>query len=123
MVGWAICIAHGRVFFGRRGLVERDLSPVFALDSGVALQQGPQGTQLARPCMCTPVLGLPSIKALTMPADAIWIDMSELSRDDQAALANARHLGEQMVQQMRAAESGIAIASDATLKVMRRGRQ
>lgn len=114
--GWVIAICGGRAFIGCH--VERHvggaLFPVFDLQAGVALQQGPQGPVLSRPCMAAPVLGLASVLQIVYPKDAIIIPLEELSAADRAALSQAVDMGTQIQQQMRAAESGVLIAPAGT---------
>jgi hypothetical protein len=113
--GWIIAFSQGRTFIGRPAMTPAPdrapmgLLPVFELHIQPA--QGPGGQQLIH-FSAFPVLLLASIRALYLPEGAILIQVSELTAPEQKRLYAAVEQGAALQEQLRLADSGIALASE-----------
>lgn len=86
------------------------LTQVFEFNSGFIQNQ--QGIGLAMTAL--PVLGLISVKSLPLPAGAIVIPLTELSRSEREAVMSAVKKGEALTAMIRTAQSGIVVAGAGT---------
>jgi hypothetical protein len=108
---WVLALAQGQTFVGRRsGEMMTDdwfvLSPVYAVQVNAA--PGPQGGMMIMH-NAVPVVLLASITKLRIGPDAIIVPLETLSKHEQNVMRQAIARAEQMVQEMRSSQSGIAL--------------
>lgn len=113
LAGYVIAQTNGLTLIGLR--TGETLSPVYELKA--AMQQGPQG-QVAIGHHAFPVLLLGSLDEIDLPAGALIIPITALSKGERAGLAGAVKNAEAMATQMRAAAAGVTLAS--TIPQMKR---
>ncbi len=103
---WSIVMAAGKTFVGK--LDDYVLSPAYELQAGMV--PAPNG-QIARMMLVTPVMGFASLTKLPIPAQgALVYRVASLSRQEQGDLAKAVANAENIVQAMRAQQSGLVLA-------------
>ena len=99
---WEIFFVGARTLIGKRDGQRGSVTPVFQLERAPT----PQGMQT----IVFPVGWFP-VRELRLPADVMSVPVSSLGPAEQKMLAQSVAKADEMLQQMRAASSGIAIAS------------
>lgn len=112
LTDWVIAFSS-KTLIGKR-LSSGLLSPVYELEAGIV--QGPLGeTGIAH--RCVPLCWLLSADSVLAPAGTVLL-ISALSRADQDTLARSIENCQQVISQMRAAQSGIVVAPESALSSM-----
>ncbi|HTQ44185.1 MAG TPA: hypothetical protein VMI75_15605 [Polyangiaceae bacterium] len=83
-----------------------------AMQMSVSTSPGPRPGEVNMQHVASPLLLMPSLDELELPADAVVKSVSELSPQDRRSVANGVALGNKMVNELRLAQSGLAIARD-----------
>ena len=131
--GWVLAMVGGSWVVGKRattivfsGIRSLDdalpplLSPVY--DFQVQVQQGPNGQAGIRHT-AFPLAFMPSLSSMQLPASAVVYEVASLSDADQKTIMAAVTDGERIAQQIRASQSGIAIAPASAIAQTSRTRQ
>lgn len=105
LAGWVIAQSNGLTLIGCPD-PGRYLSPVFHMQPNLVQGQG-GGAAPIHPCF--PVFLL-AIDHLELPPGALIVPVETLSKPERAQLARFVEQADQMLQQMKAAASGIALA-------------
>jgi hypothetical protein len=105
LAGWQVVQAHGLTLIGRKHTVRPALTPVYELRAML----GERGIGH----MVLPVWLL-GIREFEIPDGAIIEECSEFSASQREHLWGAVQRCEEMIAQMRAAESGIVLAGENT---------
>lgn len=105
LAGWAIAAVMGRTLIGKLHDEENKLSPVLELDAGLVLQQ--QGA--IKVCFAKPLLGM-VIEELYLPHGVHILRVERLKSFDRDALAKAVAQGMDILEKLRAANTGIMLA-------------
>jgi hypothetical protein len=105
--GWVLALIGGRTFLGRLTASisapdDRALEPVYEIASMLT----PQGPQF----IAGPPIWLTSLRRLPLNDSAVTIALTTLSESDQRKMEGLIKTAEQNVANMRAAESGLALA-------------
>ncbi len=111
--GWAIVQTQGLTLLGRLGEGPNgpDLSPVYELNP---LMQPGEGGNIMIAHMARPVFVLGSVRRLPIPPGALVIRTEELSTGERRSLHAAAEMAAKLVDGLRAAASGIAVAPAGT---------
>jgi hypothetical protein len=113
LTDWVIAFSS-KTLIGKR-LSSGLLSPVYELEAGIV--QGPRGeTGIAH--RCVPLCWLLSADSVLAPPAGTVLLISALSRADQDTLARSIENCQQVISQMRAAQSGIVVAPESALSSM-----
>jgi hypothetical protein len=109
LTGWVIALVHGRTLIGRPK--DRDLDPVYELQALMQFVQPrpDQPPQLMTMRQVLPLLTYASLRRISLPADAVLIQVASLSKQERRELAKSVEACEQMIGAMRAQESGIVL--------------
>jgi len=117
LTGWVIAIAHGKTLVGLptsdpESRPPLKLLPVYELIAMMQLVQSrpDQPPQLMTMRQCFPLLTFPSIRVVTVPDNAIVIEVEMLSRQERRELGKAVEGCEHMIGAMRAHDAGIVLA-------------
>ena len=107
--GWAIVWAFGLTLIGKIVRGDYDtLSPVYELRTLVGRQE--EGLAINR--TCNPVGWFSSVRELPIPPSALAVPVSDLAPDERKVLSRAVLACDDLVRQMRAQSSGIAVVHD-----------
>ena len=109
---WQIVFEGGYALLGR--LKHGGMSPVYHLEGALNVSGDPSSPGRARVqslMRCSPVLGMVSITFLLVSPHSPAIDVRSLSREEQLRVHQAVRQCDEIVQQLRAQQAGILVAS------------